>query len=139
MVSFLAYGVILKVGCIMDKLEDLSTLLQAKRAKAMLELFKADCGRAAVTLNEIKDWACAQQENELRSRVERRVSRDMRTDANQEQPDGAALKKQLPTISPSISKSLMSLLIGGITVFLLEARQKKTHKRGHAGLEGRAA
>ena len=124
------------LGHTMDTLENLSTLLRRKQAKAMLELFEADCGRAAVTLNEIKDWASAQQENELRSRLERRVSRDMRTDANQRQPDGTALIKQLPTISLSISKSLMSLLIGGITVFLLKARQ---HKRGHAGLEGRAA
>jgi hypothetical protein len=120
------------LGHTMDTLEDLSMLLRRKQAKAMLELFEADCGRAAVTLNEIKAWASAQQENQLRSRVERRVSRDMRADGNQQQPDGAALK-------PSISKSLMSLLIGGITVFLLEARQQKTHKRGHAGLEARAA
>jgi hypothetical protein len=55
------------LGHTMDTLEDLSTLLRRKQAKVMLELFEADCGRAAVTLNEIKAWASAQQENQLRN------------------------------------------------------------------------
>ena len=45
-----------------------------KKAQAMLDLFKADCGRAAVTLDEVKEWASAQRDDELRLRVERLVS-----------------------------------------------------------------
>jgi len=48
--------------------------MRCKQAQAMLDLFEADCGRAAVTLEEIKEWACAQQDDELRLRVERLAS-----------------------------------------------------------------
>ena len=48
--------------------------LRHKQARAMLALFEVDRGRAAVTLDEIKEWASSQQDDELCSRVERLVS-----------------------------------------------------------------
>jgi hypothetical protein len=50
--------------------------LRLKQAQAMLDLFEADCGRAAVTLDEIKEWASTQEDHELRFRVERLLSHD---------------------------------------------------------------
>jgi hypothetical protein len=44
--------------------------LRLKQAHAMLDLFETDCGRAAVTLEEIKEWAYAQEDEQLRSRVD---------------------------------------------------------------------
>ena len=46
-----------------------------KQARAMLDLFGSDCGRAAFTLDEIKEWPYALQDDQLRLRVERLVSR----------------------------------------------------------------
>ena len=57
-----------------DIAESESKSLRHKQAQAMLELFAVDRGRAAVTLNEIKEWVSSQQEDELCSRVERLVS-----------------------------------------------------------------
>jgi hypothetical protein len=57
-----------------DMLESDSNSLRRKQAQAMLDLFAADCGRAAVTLDEIKQWASAQQDDELQLKVERLVS-----------------------------------------------------------------
>ena len=51
-----------------------SKSLRRKQAQAMLDLFEADYGRTAVTLDEIKKWASAQQDDELQLRVERLVS-----------------------------------------------------------------
>ena len=48
--------------------------LRFKQAHAMLHLFNTDCGRAAVTLEEIKEWASAQEDEQLRSRVHRFLS-----------------------------------------------------------------
>jgi hypothetical protein len=45
--------------------------LRLKQAYAMLNLFEADLGRAPVALEEIKDWAAAQEDERLRSRVDR--------------------------------------------------------------------
>ena len=44
----------------------------------MLNLFKPDFGRAAVTLEEIKDWAYAQEDEQLRSRVDQRAALPLR-------------------------------------------------------------
>ena len=57
-----------------DVVESQSKSLRHKQAQAMLDLFEVDCGRAAVTLEEIKEWASSQQDEELRSRVERLLS-----------------------------------------------------------------
>jgi len=52
-----------------------ATTLRLKQAHAMLNLFETDFGRPAVTLEEIKEWAYAQQEDEqLRSRVDQLLS-----------------------------------------------------------------
>jgi hypothetical protein len=48
--------------------------LRLKQAHAMLNLFETDCGRAAVTLEEIKEWAYAQENEQLRSRVDQFLS-----------------------------------------------------------------
>src|SRR5436309_2274508 len=97
-----------------DRLEDLSSFLRRKQAQAMLELFQADCGRAAVALNEVKEWASAQQDNELRSRMGRLISGHMRTDGNQDATDRIDLRKQPRTNASAVSKALTSLLVGWI-------------------------
>ena len=51
-----------------------SKSLRRKQAQAMLDLFEVDRGRAAVTLDEIKEWAASQRDDELCSRVEGLVS-----------------------------------------------------------------
>jgi hypothetical protein len=48
--------------------------LRFKQAQAMLDLFEADCGRAALTLDEIKEWASAQQNDQLLLRVQSLIS-----------------------------------------------------------------
>jgi hypothetical protein len=48
--------------------------LRLKQAHAMLNLFETDFGRAAVTLKEIKEWAYAQEDEQLRSRVDQFLS-----------------------------------------------------------------
>jgi hypothetical protein len=40
----------------------------------MLNLFETDFGRPAVTLEEIKEWAHAQEKEQLRSRVDQLLS-----------------------------------------------------------------
>ena len=57
-----------------DISESESKSLRHKQARAMLALFEVDRGRAAVTLDEIKEWASSQQDDDLCSRVERLVS-----------------------------------------------------------------
>jgi hypothetical protein len=44
--------------------------LRLRQAHAMLNLFETDCGRAALTLEEIKEWAYAQEDEQLRLRVD---------------------------------------------------------------------
>ena len=41
-----------------------------KQAQALLTLFEADCGRAAVTLEEIKKWMGAQGDEHLQIRMQ---------------------------------------------------------------------
>ena len=48
--------------------------LRLKQAHAMLNLFETDFGRPAVTLEEIKEWAHAQEDEQLRSRVDQLLS-----------------------------------------------------------------
>jgi hypothetical protein len=60
-----------------DIVESESKSLRHKQAQAMLDLFEVDRGRAAVTLDEIKEWASSQQDDELCSRVERLVSQSI--------------------------------------------------------------
>jgi hypothetical protein len=57
-----------------DISESESKSLRHKQARAILALFEVDRGRAAATLDEIKEWASSQQDDELCSRVERLVS-----------------------------------------------------------------
>ena len=45
-----------------------------KQAHDMLNLFDTDFGRPAVTLEEIKEWAHAQEDEQLRSRVDQLLS-----------------------------------------------------------------
>jgi hypothetical protein len=51
--------------------ESHANTLRLKQAYAMLNLFETDLGRTAVTLEEIKEWAAAQEDEQLRSRVDR--------------------------------------------------------------------
>ena len=48
--------------------------LRLKQAHAMLNLFEMDFGRPAVTIEEIKEWAHAQEDEQLRSRVDQVLS-----------------------------------------------------------------
>ncbi len=61
----------------MNVVEAESMRLRRKQAQAMLDLFEVDRGRVAVTLEEIKEWASSQQDNELRFRVERLLSQNL--------------------------------------------------------------
>ena len=56
------------------RLESEEKRLRLKQAHAMLNLFQTDYGRAAVTLEEIKEWAAAQEDEQLRSRVGQFIS-----------------------------------------------------------------
>jgi len=47
--------------------------LRLKQAHAMLNLFETDLGRVPVTLVQVKEWAAAQEDEQLRSRVDRFV------------------------------------------------------------------
>lgn len=57
-----------------DTAEYQAQILRLKQAHAMLNLFETDCNRAAVTLEEIKEWAYAQKDERLRSRVDQLLS-----------------------------------------------------------------
>jgi hypothetical protein len=50
---------------------DLDAELRRKQAQAMLDLFEGDRRRAAVTLEELREWASAQNEDHLQFRVNR--------------------------------------------------------------------
>ena len=56
---------------VVDNAESAEKTLRLKQAHAMLNLFETDLGRAPVTLVEIKEWAAAQEDEQLRSRVDR--------------------------------------------------------------------
>src|SRR6516165_1590275 len=51
-----------------------ATTLRLKQAQAMLNLFETDFGRPAVTLEEIKEWTYAQEDEQLPSRVDQLLS-----------------------------------------------------------------
>jgi hypothetical protein len=59
---------------VVDSAESDAKTSRLKQAHAMLNLFETDCGRAAVTLEEIKEWAYAQGDEQLRSRVDQFLS-----------------------------------------------------------------
>jgi hypothetical protein len=40
-----------------------------QQARVLLDLFEQDCGRPAATLDEIRNWACAQSQPHLVFRV----------------------------------------------------------------------
>ena len=53
-----------------DTLESGPKRLRLKQAQALLDLFEADFGRTAGTLNEIKEWACGHHNEALQFRVD---------------------------------------------------------------------
>jgi hypothetical protein len=57
-----------------DTAEHQAQMLRLKQAHAMLNLFETDCKRAAITIEEIKEWAYAQEDEQLRSRVNQLLS-----------------------------------------------------------------
>jgi hypothetical protein len=57
-----------------DIMFDQDKTTRLKQAQAMLDLFKTDAGRAASTLDEIKEWASTQGDDKLLLRVERLLS-----------------------------------------------------------------
>jgi hypothetical protein len=44
-----------------------------KRARALLEMFEEDCGRRAVTVDELREWMGAQYTDQLQIRMNRRL------------------------------------------------------------------
>jgi hypothetical protein len=58
-----------------DNIERDAEKWRLKQAQAMLDLFEGDRGRAATTLEELKEWAGAQNEEHLQFRVNRYLRR----------------------------------------------------------------
>ena len=48
--------------------------LLKEQAQVMLDLFAEDRGRAAVAMDEIREWANAQDQHDLRFRLNRRLA-----------------------------------------------------------------
>jgi hypothetical protein len=65
-----------------DNAESDEKALRLKQAYAMLNLFEIDRGRAAVVLEEIKEWAYAQEDEQLQLRVDRFLSNSPGHNAN---------------------------------------------------------
>ena len=56
-----------------DIIRDSEKWLLKEQAQAMLDLFEEDHGRAPATLEEVREWAKAQNEGHLKFRVSRRL------------------------------------------------------------------
>ena len=56
-----------------DIIRDSEKWLLKEQAQAMLDLFEEDHGRAPATLEEVREWAKAQNEEQLKFRVNRRL------------------------------------------------------------------
>ena len=59
---------------VVDNAESDEKMLRLKQAHAMLNLFEIDRGQAAVALEEIKEWAYAQEDEQLQLRVDQFLS-----------------------------------------------------------------
>jgi hypothetical protein len=57
-----------------DEIASDSKESRTRQAQALLTLFQADCGRAAVTLEEIKEWVWAQGDDRLQYRIQLQLS-----------------------------------------------------------------
>ena len=57
-----------------DIIRDSEKWLLKEQAQAMLDLFEEDHGRAPATLEEVREWAKAQNEGHLKFRVSRRLT-----------------------------------------------------------------
>ena len=57
-----------------DKIVGAQRSLLKEQAQVMLDLFVEDRGRAAVTIDEIREWANAQDQHDLRFRLNRRLA-----------------------------------------------------------------
>ena len=56
-----------------DIIRDSEKWLLKEQARAMLDLFEEDHGRTPATLEEVREWAKAQNEEHLKFRVSRRL------------------------------------------------------------------
>jgi hypothetical protein len=56
-----------------DIIRDSEKWLLKEQARAMLDLFEEDHGRAPATLEEVREWAKAQNEGHLKFRVSGRL------------------------------------------------------------------
>ena len=56
-----------------DIIRDAEKWLLKEQARAMLDLFEEDHGRTPATLEEVREWAKAQNEEQLKFRVNRRL------------------------------------------------------------------
>jgi hypothetical protein len=59
---------------LVDNTESDAKTLRLRQAHAMLSLFEIDRGRPAVALEEIKEWAYAQEDEQLQLRVDQFLS-----------------------------------------------------------------
>jgi hypothetical protein len=67
---------------VVDNAESDEKTLRLNQAHAMLNLFEIDRGRAAVAHEEIKEWAYAQEDEQLQLRVDRFLSNSPGDNAN---------------------------------------------------------
>ena len=72
-----------------DIVRDPEKWLLREQAQAMFDLFAEDCGRTPVTLEEVREWASGQDEQHLRSRVNRRLN--VVLDASENPPGSGAV------------------------------------------------
>jgi hypothetical protein len=56
-----------------DVIRDAEKWFLKEQARAMLGLFEEDCGRTPCTLDEVREWARAQNDEYLKCRVKRRL------------------------------------------------------------------
>jgi hypothetical protein len=56
-----------------DIIRDAEKWFIKEQARAMIDLFEEDCGRVPATLEEVREWARAQDDEHLKSRVNRRL------------------------------------------------------------------
>jgi hypothetical protein len=57
-----------------DIIRDAEKWLLKEQARAMLDLFEEDHGRTPSTLDEVREWASAQNNEDLKFRVNRRLN-----------------------------------------------------------------
>jgi hypothetical protein len=93
--------------------------LRLKQAQAMLDLFEGDRRRAAVTLEELREWANAQDQEDLQFRVDHYLEFE-----NEVRRTGCRVRPASPAIVPVFELAADRALVprnGDAAPFALEA------------------